>query len=102
MTMSDNADTKEQQIMMMMRKTLTGIIRDTTPEPGMRHPLNERSLSDIRDCLMLISARERELAEKNGVVSKMRPRYVDEPQTSTVVPFTKIGRADNSDEEKED
>ncbi|MGV6859316.1 MAG: segregation and condensation protein A [bacterium] len=100
--MSDNPDTKEQQIMMMMRKTLTGIIRDTTPEPGMRHPLNERSLSDIRDCLMMISARERELAEHNGVVSNMRPRYVDEPQTSSVVPFSSIGRANSGDEERED
>lgn len=89
-----NESTKEQRIMMMMRKTLTNIIRETTPQPGMRHPLEKSTLDDIRDCLVLISARERELAEENGVVSNMKPRYVDEPSTSSVVPFTKIGRTE--------
>lgn len=87
--------------MMMMRKTLTNIIRETTPQPGMRHPLPQPVLDDIRDCLMLISARERELAEENGVVSNLKPRYVDEPSSSTVVPFTQIGKK-NSDPEQKD
>lgn len=88
---------KEQRIMMMMRKTLTNIIRETTPQPGMRHPLEKSTVENIRDCLVLISARERELAEENGVVSNMKPRYVDEPATSSVVPFSKIGKAPSND-----
>ncbi len=103
--MSEITDSaQEQKIMMMMRKTLTSIIRDTTPEPGMRHPLNQSSLNDIRDCLVLISARERELAAQKGVVSNMKPHFVDEAKTSTVIPFTKIGRAPShsSSKNKED
>lgn len=97
--MTEKESSQEQRIMMMMRKTLTHVIRETTPQPGMRHPLNQAVLDDIRDCLMLISARERELAEASGVVSNMKPRYVDEPASSTVVPFNKIGRAPSKDAE---
>ena len=95
-----NEASKEQRIMLMMRKTLTNIIRETTPQPGMRHVLEQSTLDDIRDCLVLISARERELAEENGVVSNLKPRYVDEPSQSTVIPFSKIGKAptDNSED----
>jgi len=31
---------KEQQILIVMRKVLASIIKDTTPEPGTRHALH--------------------------------------------------------------
>ena len=78
---------KEQRILVVMRKLLAQIVKDTTPGPGMRHPLNEQTIKDIRDCFGLISARERELAEQSGIEIRDRPRYVDEPKTSTVIEF---------------
>ena len=82
--------TKEQQILIAMRQTLTSVIRDITPPPGMKHPLSERTVEDVRHCLALISARERELADAQGRVSE-RPYYADEPQTAQVVPITGLG-----------
>ncbi|MEJ2115259.1 MAG: segregation and condensation protein A [Gammaproteobacteria bacterium] len=68
---------KEQRILVVMRKLLAQIVKDTTPGPGMRHPLNEQTIKDIRDCFRLISTRERELAEQAGTENKDRPRYID-------------------------
>jgi hypothetical protein len=79
--------TKEQRILNMMRKVLTDVARDTHAPPGMKHPLTDRTINGIRDCLSLISAREQELAEALGNRSQLRPRYVDEPRKSTVVPI---------------
>lgn len=82
--------TKDRAILEAMRKVLTAVIRDTTPPPGMRHPLTETTIQDIRLCLGLITARERELAQEAGV-AEQRPYYADErptsTPTSTVVPF---------------
>lgn len=80
---------KEQKIMVMMRKTLTGIIRELTPQPGTMHPLSADSLENIRQCLILISAREKELLEAKGIENSARPHYVDEAQTTQPVDFIK-------------
>ncbi|MEM7401561.1 MAG: segregation and condensation protein A [Pseudomonadota bacterium] len=80
---------KEQRILVVMRKLLAQIVKDTTPGPGMRHPLSEQTIKDIRDCFGLISARERELAEQSGIENIERPRFADEPKTSTVIEFKK-------------
>jgi len=81
----------EQHILIAMRKTLTAIIRDVTPPPGMRHPLSEATIEDIRQCLMLIAARENELADAQGRGGE-RPYYADEPQTVQVVPVADLTR----------
>lgn len=78
---------KEQRILMVMRKLLAQIVRDTTPGPGMRHPLPEQTIKDIRDCFGLIAARERELTEQAGIENKDKPHFADEPKTSTVIRF---------------
>jgi hypothetical protein len=78
---------RDLQIMQMMRKTLTGIVRDTTPQPGHIHPLSESTVHDIRDCLALISARERELADELGLDGRERPFFTDEQQTAKVIPI---------------
>ena len=88
----DPAASKEFRILRAMKQTLTGIIKDTATQPGLKQPLSERTIEDIRQCLVLISARERELAEAAGKPMDMRPHYVDEPQTSVVVPIKGIGR----------
>ena len=82
----------EQQILIAMRKTLAAIIKDVTPPPGMKHPLSERTIEDVRQCLTLISAREKELADAQGRGGE-RPYYADEPQAAQVVPIAGLSRA---------
>ncbi len=81
---------KEKRIMVMMRQVLSAVARDTVPPPGMKHPLSDNTIQGIRECLALISARERELNIDLGEESEARPRYVDEPQTSKVVSLDSI------------
>ena len=84
---------KERQILMVMRKVLAQIIKDTTPEyKSMRHPLSEPTIQDIRQCLGLIAAREKELAEASGITEE-RPYFTDEKPGAEVVSINKIGRA---------
>lgn len=80
---------KDQKILIALRKTLSGVVRETTPPPGMRHPLSDQTIEDIKHCFLLISSREKELMEEKGQTNSARPRYVDEPQTSQVVSFTR-------------
>ena len=91
--MSD--DLKEQQemdrrIMVMMRQVLSAVARETVPPPGMKHTLSDNTIQGIRECLSLISARERELNEALGEERQERPRYMDEPQTTKVVSLDSI------------
>jgi hypothetical protein len=79
--------TKEQRILRIMQTVLTDVARDTNTPPGMKHPLTEKTIHNIRDCLSLIVERQRELADALGQEMNMRPRYVDEPQQNTVVPI---------------
>ncbi len=90
---------KEQQIMVVMRKVLTRIARETAPQPGMLHPLSEQTVQDMRLCLGLISARERELAEALGIDNTARPRYADEPKTSQVISLETRARPKNREPE---
>lgn len=83
--------TKEQQILIAMRKTLAAIIKDVTPPAGMRHPLSDGTIADVRQCLALISARERELGDAQGRASE-RPYFADEPQSAQVVPIAGLGK----------
>lgn len=87
---------KEQQILVAVRKTLSAIIKDITPPPGMRHPLSDSTMEDVRQCLSLIAARERELADAQGRATE-RPYYTDEPQAAQVVPIAGIGKSKKKD-----
>ncbi|MFV1973416.1 MAG: segregation and condensation protein A [Thiohalobacterales bacterium] len=90
--MSDPQPTQEERILRMVKRVLTDIAKDTYTRPGYRHPLSDDTVMGIRDCLALISARESELANAAGRPMKMRPRFVDEPQTSVVVPLNITGK----------
>ena len=83
--------TKEQQILIAMRKTLAAVIKDVTPPPGMKHPFSDATTQDVRQCLALISARETELADAQGRASE-RPYYADEPQSAQVVSIAGLGK----------
>ena len=77
--------------MMVMRKVLTSVVREVTPEhKGLRHPLSEQTIQDIRNCLGLITAREKELADEAGRTAEERPYFVDEPPKSKTVSISSI------------
>lgn len=82
---TDNKPGQEQRTLLVMRKLLSAIVRETTPKPGMKHILSDHTREDIRLCFSLISARELELSRQAGVTVKERPRYADEPRQATVV-----------------
>jgi hypothetical protein len=86
-----NELSQEQQILIAMRKTLAAVIRDVTPPPGMKHPLSDATIQDVRQCLALISAREKELADAEGRGGE-RPYYADQPQAAQVVPVVGLGQ----------
>ena len=102
--MSDDKTTplesKEFQILKALKLVLTDVVKDTATQPGLKHPLSERTIEGIRQCLKLISARERELIEDAGKTMDMRPYYADEPKKNVVVPISRIGRGKKDSEKK--
>jgi hypothetical protein len=81
--MNEQDLTKEERILAMVKQVLTSVAKDTAPQPGRRHPLSEHTIQGIRECLMLITAREQEL----GRDTSARPRFIDEPASEVVVPL---------------
>ena len=69
----------EERILQAVKRTLANVVRDTATPHGMRHPLSDATLEDLRQCLALISARERELAAAAGRDMTARPRIADAP-----------------------
>lgn len=97
---TDPQQSKEFQILKAMKLVLTDVVKDTATQPGLKHPLSDRTIEGIRQCLKLISARERELIEAAGESMDMRPYFVDEPKKNVVVPITRIGRKNHDPEKK--
>jgi hypothetical protein len=85
---------KEEKILSAVKRVLTEVIKDTATEPGLKHPLSENTINGLRDCLVLISQREQELAAEAGRSMDMRPRFIDEPkpQGDVVVSLDSIGK----------
>ena len=76
---------KELDILVTLRKVLSGVVREITPDPGMRHPLSDATLEDVRQSFILIAAREKEVTEALGKPSLHRPLYKgDTPKTNVV------------------
>ena len=88
--MDEKALHDEQRLMRMMRKTLTSIVRDTAPRDGNPSPLSEATIMNIKDCLMVISSRETELAKLTGRTLEDRPHFTDETPTSHAVKISSI------------
>jgi hypothetical protein len=90
---------KEREILVVMRKVLAQIIKDTTPPSrAMKHPLSDQTIQDVRHCLSLISLRERELADAAGVAQE-RPYFTDEKPPAEVVSIRKVGKAQKKPED---
>ena len=93
-------ESKEREIPLVMRKVLSSVIREITPEPGMRHPLSDNTIEDVRMCLGLIAARERELADAAGEQQE-RPYFTDQKRPVEVVPISSIGKAKREQDEQD-
>ena len=83
--MSEREVSKEERILRAVKLTLTNVIKDTATQPGMRHPLSDGTIQDLRNCLQLISSRESELVEAAGGSMDMRPHFIDEPKVKDKV-----------------
>ena len=92
--MTETKPSIEARILRAVKQTLAAVIRDTATPHGMRHPLSDQTIQDLRKCLTLISTRERELAdtvnereladtvderELAGQITNDKPRFADEP-----------------------
>lgn len=91
--MSSEEISQEERILRMMKKVLTDVAKDTHAQPGFRHPLSDNTIQGIRDCLALIAARELELVEARGRSMDMRPRFIDEPKKTVVVPLGSLKKS---------
>lgn len=95
---SEQTLSKEQRILRVLRKVLANIVKDTTPPPGMLHPLSEDTRHDIRDLFGLIAEREAELADETGHGARNeKPYFVDAPRKSTVVKLHRPAKGDKSE-----
>jgi hypothetical protein len=83
--MNEHELTTEERVLRRMKSVLTSVAKDTATEPGLKHPLSEQTINEIRDCLMLITAREQELAKEFNRDTSARPRFIDEPRSEVVV-----------------
>ena len=95
--MSTEYHSREHQILATIRKVLSTVVRDTTPPPGHPHVLRPATIEDLKQCFMLITAREKEIIdEAGGSGMDARPRYADEPKkTSQVVDFVRSEKKDD-------
>ena len=88
--MNEPKPSMEERILAAVKFTLSNVIKDTATPAGMRHPLSDKTIEDLRQCLALISARERELAQAAGRPVGGQPRYADEPgREDKVIDFYK-------------
>lgn len=86
--MSDNTtglNSKEARVLRAVRKALTGIVRDTATAPGMKHPLSDHTVEDIRQCLGLIAAREQELLVEAGIDNNDKPYFTDDADAPNTI-----------------
>jgi hypothetical protein len=83
--MSEPELTTEERVLRMVKNVLTSVAKDTATEPGLKHPLSKQTINEIRECLVLITAREQELAKEHNRDTSARPRFIDEPASEVVV-----------------
>lgn len=81
----------EWRVLQAVKKVLTQIARETAVPPGTRHPLSASTIESMKQCMGLISARERDLAGNESDVSSLRPRYPGQ-QSRVSVPLSDLVR----------
>ncbi len=98
MSINDNETrSKEERILNAVKFVLVSVVKETATAPGVKHPLSDTTLTDIRHCLTLISEREREFQEARGTPSTLRPvtpgpRNNASTPREVVIPIDSIGK----------
>lgn len=88
---------KELDILVTLRKVLSSVVREITPDPGMRHPLSDSTLEDVRQSFILISAREKEICDALGKPSLHRPMYKGDTPKANVVKLHGLKSSNDDD-----
>jgi hypothetical protein len=83
--MADKNTDKEARMLTMMKRVLTEIAKETYTTPGFKHPLSDNTITGIRECLALITAREAEIKAANGETSTARPKLPGDKPDKVVV-----------------
>lgn len=91
--MADDELSMERRILRVMRKTLANVVKDATPQPGTSGFLSDQTVEDIKECFLLISLREKELAGAIGL-AQSRPYYPDQQKAGQVINFARPGKAE--------
>ena len=82
---SKDGPDREEEVLQLVKNTLTAIAKDTYTPPELTHPLSSDTINQIRQCFTVITQRQQELAKARGVEFNDRPRYIDEPSDTFVV-----------------
>ncbi|MCW9046487.1 MAG: segregation and condensation protein A [Gammaproteobacteria bacterium] len=88
---------KELDVLVVLRKVISSMVREITPDPGMKHPLSDATVEDVRQGFILIAAREREISELLGKPSLHRPMYKDEKPKTNVVKMHGLKSSNDED-----
>ena len=80
----------EARVLREMRSILTEIARETAVRRGDQHILSIKTIARMRDCLSLITDRERELNEARGIEMTSRPRLGSDRPSSVRVQLKEI------------
>ncbi len=83
--MSNKDISKEEEILQLVKNTLTTIARDTYTPPELTHPLSSDTINQIRNCFSVITQRQQELARARGEEFNDRPHFIDEANDSFVI-----------------
>jgi len=84
--MADQELSREERILRVMKRVLTDVAKDTYTAPATGHPpLGMATVQGIRECLSLIFSPGDRAGGGAGRPMSLRPRFVDEPQSSVVV-----------------
>ena len=81
----NNGPGREEEVLQIIKNTLTSIAKDTYTPPELTHPLSSDTINQIRNCFSVITQRQQELARARGEEFNDRPHYVDEANDSFVV-----------------
>jgi hypothetical protein len=82
---------KEQRTLSQIRKTLSSIVKDVTPDAGNPNPLSNGTIEEIKYCFALISGREKELADRLGF-EPAKPHNTVGEQTGSTLNFVKLSK----------
>ena len=78
----NNGPDREEEVLQIIKDTLTAIAKDTYTPPELTHPLSSDTINQIRHCFGIITQRQQDLARARGEEINDRPRYIDEPKDS--------------------